>query len=258
MSTERTTGLALYDRVAQQLRDQIGRGVWAPGQRIPTEAELTAEFKVSRVTLRKAIAALRDEGLLAVQQGVGTFVQHQRAAQELDRLETLNTTLINQGYEPVTQVVEFGFTKPSGRIRAALQLGEDDQVLRVRRVHAVADGPISVVDLSVPADIGKVITRQQVENQPLYEILPTIGITLGPASQVIRAGAMTKELSELSGIPETTPVLECERLTLDTVGRPIVHAAFTYRSDRFEFHISLAEGPATASWVPSGLAVTEG
>jgi DNA-binding GntR family transcriptional regulator len=107
------TGLALYDRVAQQLRDHINRGIWVAGQRIPTEAELTAEFKVSRVTLRKAIAALRDEGMLAVQQGVGTFVKHQRAAQELDRLETLNTTLINQGYEPVTHVVEFNSTRTS-------------------------------------------------------------------------------------------------------------------------------------------------
>jgi GntR family transcriptional regulator len=131
-------------------------------------------------------------------------------------------------------------------------------VRRVRRVHAVADGPISVVDLSVPADIGKVITRKEVENRPLYEILPTIGIHLGPASQVIRAGAMTEELSEVSGISESTPVLLCERLTLDVDGRPIVHATFTYRSDRFEFHIGLAEGPATTSWVPSGLAVTEG
>jgi DNA-binding GntR family transcriptional regulator len=102
------------------------------------------------------------------------------------------------------------------------------------------------------------MSRHDVENRPVYDLLPTIGIRVGPASQVIRAGAITKDLSEVSGIAEGMPVLLCERLTVDLDGRPIVHAAFTYRSDRFEFHISLSEGPQTASWVPSGLAVTEG
>lgn len=250
--------LALYDQVADRLRSQIVDGQLAAGQRLGTEAELTAEFGVSRVTLRRAIAVLREEGLVVARQGVGTFVQRPRAAQVLDRLETLDVTLASQGYEPVTQVVDFGFARPVSAIGSALELGDDEEILRVRRIHSVADGPIGVVDLAVPASIGRLLSRHEVEHRPFYDLLPTYGINVGQARQVIRATAASKELAAVSGMAEGEAVLVCERLTFDVEQRPIVHATFSYRSDRFEFHVSLADGPATTSWVPSGLAVTGG
>ncbi|HEY3953046.1 MAG TPA: GntR family transcriptional regulator [Streptosporangiaceae bacterium] len=251
-------GLALYNQVADRLRGQILQGELAAGHRLGTEAELTAELGVSRVTLRKAIAVLREEGLVVSRQGVGTFVQRPRASQVLDHLETLDATLARQGYEPVTRVIAFGFTKPGSAIRTALALGEDDEILSVRRVHSVADGPIGVVDLAVPAQIGRMLSRHEVEHRPFYDLLPAYGIRVGPARQVIRAGAASQEFADVSGLAEGEPVLVCERLTFDSENQPIIHATFIYRSDRFEFHVSLADGPAATSWVPSGLAVTGG
>jgi GntR family transcriptional regulator len=251
-------GLALYNQVADRLRAQIVHGELAAGQRLGTETELTAELGVSRVTLRKAIAVLREEGLVVSRQGVGTFVQRPRAAQALDRLETLDVTLTSQGYEPVTRVVAFEFAKPGSAIRAALDLAEDEEILRVRRVHSVVDGPIGVVDLAVPAQIGRLLSRDEVEHRPFYDLLPAYGIEVGPARQIIRASAASGELAAVTGLAEGEPVLVCERLTSDAAGRPIIHATFSYRSDRFEFHVSLADGRAATSWVPSGLAVTGG
>ena len=251
-------GLALYSKVADRLRAQILQGELTTGQRLGTEAELTAELGVSRVTLRKAIAVLREEGLVVARQGVGTFVQRPRAVQGLDRLETLDATLAKQGYEPVTRVVDFGFIKPASAIRTALELDDQDEILRVRRVHSVIDGPIGVVDLAVPESIGKMLSRHEVEHQPFYDLLPAYGFRVGRARQVIRASAASRELAAVSGMAEGEPVLVCERLTFDADEQPIIHATFTYRSDRFEFHVNLTDGPATTSWVPSGLAVTGG
>jgi GntR family transcriptional regulator len=251
-------GLALYSQVADRLRAQILRGQLAPGERLGTETELTAELGISRVTLRKAISVLREEGLVVSRQGVGTFVQRPRAVQALDRLETLDATLARQGFEPVTRVVEFEFARPGKAIRTALNLGEEDEILRVRRVHSVADGPVGVVDLAVPAHIGRLLSRDEVEHRPFYDLLPAYGIQVGPAQQVIGARAASRELAAMSGIAEGEPVLVCERLTFDAAGQPIIHATFSYRCDRFEFHVSLADGPAASSWVPSGLAVSGG
>ncbi|WP_329565358.1 GntR family transcriptional regulator [Kitasatospora sp. NBC_01266] len=66
---------ALYKQVAQDMRKKIIRGTWKPGAQIPTEDKLTAQFGVSRPTVRQAVAELRTEGLLDVQQGRGTFVR---------------------------------------------------------------------------------------------------------------------------------------------------------------------------------------
>ncbi len=67
-------GQALYKQVAREMRKAIAKGIWRPGERIPTEDKLTAQYGVSRPTVRQAVAELRADGLLDVQQGRGTFV----------------------------------------------------------------------------------------------------------------------------------------------------------------------------------------
>ncbi|MFJ6217362.1 GntR family transcriptional regulator [Streptomyces sp. NPDC092296] len=74
---------ALYQQVAQEMRKAIAAGRWSPGEKIPTEDKLTALYSVSRPTVRQAVAALRAEGLLDVQQGRGTFVRAQEAAEPI-------------------------------------------------------------------------------------------------------------------------------------------------------------------------------
>ncbi|MDH6135037.1 GntR family transcriptional regulator [Kitasatospora sp. MAA4] len=66
---------SLYKQVAREMRKSIARGQWTPGDRIPTEDKLTALYGVSRPTVRQAVAELRSEGLLDVQQGRGTYVR---------------------------------------------------------------------------------------------------------------------------------------------------------------------------------------
>ncbi|MEV7025502.1 GntR family transcriptional regulator [Kitasatospora sp. NPDC093558] len=68
-------GQALYKQVAREMRKAIARGTWRPGEQIPTEDKLTALYQVSRPTVRQAVAELRADGLLDVQQGRGTFVR---------------------------------------------------------------------------------------------------------------------------------------------------------------------------------------
>ncbi|MGW2547682.1 GntR family transcriptional regulator [Kitasatospora sp. NPDC001574] len=68
-------GQALYKQVAREMRKAIARGTWRPGERIPTEDKLTAMYGVSRPTVRQAVAELRADGLLDVQQGRGTYVR---------------------------------------------------------------------------------------------------------------------------------------------------------------------------------------
>ncbi|MFC1439778.1 GntR family transcriptional regulator [Streptacidiphilus sp. N1-10] len=70
---------ALYKQVANEMRAQIMNGEWEPGSKIPPEEQLSALYAVSRPTVRQAVAALRTEGLLDVQQGRGSFVRNRRA-----------------------------------------------------------------------------------------------------------------------------------------------------------------------------------
>jgi GntR family transcriptional regulator, arabinose operon transcriptional repressor len=68
------SGSRLFERVKRALRDRIDRGVWAEGDRIPSEPAITREFGVSRTTARRALDALQDEGYIRRARGSGSYV----------------------------------------------------------------------------------------------------------------------------------------------------------------------------------------
>lgn len=242
--------------MASQLRERIVSGAWAGGQRLGSELELTHEFGVSRVTVRKAISVLRDEGLVISRQGLGTFVRLVRAEQVLDRLETLDESLHNQGLKSVIEVVKFAYSQPRKPVQRMLELADGEEVLSISRLHSTSSGPVGLVEIAVPASVARLCRRKDIEEVPFYDLLPRIGINLGKAHQVIRAAAATKQFAAISGVAERAPVLVCERVTLDTHQRPMIHAVFTYRSDRFEFSIDLPVKRGITEWSPPGFSMT--
>jgi DNA-binding GntR family transcriptional regulator len=71
----RRTAWGTYTRITNALRQRITDGTYAPGTRLPSETALCAEFSVARNTVRRALSALQDEGLITARPGVGRFVQ---------------------------------------------------------------------------------------------------------------------------------------------------------------------------------------
>lgn len=231
-------GQTKYEHIADVLRDRILLGEWEPGTRLPSEPQLASEMGVSRATARKAIAILAKEGLLVVSHGLGTFAQFARARQSLDRLEALDAVLAAEGFQSTSKVVTFGFDTPSSGVRKQLELDKNDRVLHIRRLHSVDEGAIAVVDLDVPADIGHVWSRSDVERNPLYELLARSGTRVVRAEQLIRAAAASEVIAGLLRVEPGSPVLVSERTTQAEGGRAVVFAQFTFHPDRFEYRVS--------------------
>ena len=117
-----------YRTIADELRRQIAMGELANGAVLPSEAELAGSYDVSRVTVRKALELLREDGLVSSRQGYGWFVAGDTVRQSLGTLSTIETQLTEQGRVPVRRVVSFGFAP-----------GGDGDELVVTRVN-LADG----------------------------------------------------------------------------------------------------------------------
>ncbi|MGH8925836.1 MAG: GntR family transcriptional regulator [Acidimicrobiia bacterium] len=125
----------LTDQVASELSDRLRRGEWKPGERLPTEHQLSAEFGVSRPTVRSALGRLESLGLTITRHGLGTFATPAQAEirADLRRLESLSATIRFSGLEP-------GMSYRSRRVRAAtpderdrLELGEGALVIATNR-----------------------------------------------------------------------------------------------------------------------------
>jgi GntR family transcriptional regulator len=234
-----------YRDIAEDLRGRVAADEFAAGRLLPSESELSDGYAASRVTVRRALELLRDEGLIDARQGLGWFVAVDPLRQTLGRLATIEAQLAESGRRPERRILEFEFTRADADVRAVLG---GEQVLRVRRVNLADDEPFAVVTVWCPADLGNHLSRADVERSPFYELLP---VRLGGATQTIAAAAAAPGDARLLGIPPASPVLRCRRVTRDVDGRPVLLSEHVFPAHRTEFVVELAQ--SEPSIAPTGL-----
>ncbi len=227
-----------YRTIAADLRRQIVDGDLAPGAVLPSEAELAGSYDVSRVTVRKALEVLRDDGVVASRQGYGWFVEGDTVRQSLGALSTIEGQLTDQGRVPERRVVSFGF---------------DREHLVVVRVN-LADGlPFALVTVWCPADLGSSHSRDDVESATFYELLP---VDFDHATQTIGAALADDRDAELLEVPVGSPMLVVERRSVSTDGVEVLRSEHRFPAHLTEFVVDLPfqEG---AELSPAGLRLVQ-
>jgi GntR family transcriptional regulator len=236
-----------YQEIADELRRRARAA--SPGSVLPSESELSAEFAASRVTVRRALELVRDEGLIDARQGFGWFVAAEPVRQRLERLLTIESQLETSGIGAVRRVIDFEFVKPPAHVMAELGV---DRVLRVKRI-SLADGePFAVVTVWCPAELGQHLSMADVERRPFYELLD---IELRGATQTIGADLAEPADAELLAVPAGSPLLKCRRVTTDTSGRPVLMSEHLFPAHRTEFVVDLPNDRPSS--VPTGLRLVD-
>jgi DNA-binding GntR family transcriptional regulator len=236
-----------YQEIADELRE---RALAAPaGSVLPSEAEMSQEFGASRVTIRRSLELLREEGLVAARQGFGWFVATEPVPQNLRSLATIESHVEGVGKLSERKVEEFAYEASPERVQRVLGV---DQVLRVKRVNLADGEPFAVVTVWCPADLGSHLSRKDVERRPFYELLD---IDLHGATQTIAADLVDAADARLLGVPPGSPVLRCQRVTTDRTGSPVLMSEHVFPAHRTEFVVDLPQ--AEPSMTPSGLRIVE-
>lgn len=238
-----------YRKIADALRSDITERVYGPGAVLPSEADLARDHDVSRVTVRKALDLLKEEGLVDSRQGFGWFVATDPVRQSLGRLGTIEAQLGELGVGSERRVVGFRFTAAPPRVRQVLGV---DTVLEVRRVNQADGQPFARVTVWCPEEVGARLSRADVESSPFYEL---VDVPIGGAVQTIGAAAAGREDAELLAVPVGSPVLRCERVTRGVDGRPLLVSEHVFPGHRTEFVVDLPQVEPSIS--PSGLRLVE-
>ena len=233
-----------YRQIADALRRRVGEA--AAGSLLPSEAELSAEFGASRVTIRRALDVLRDDGLVAARQGFGWFVAAEPVRQHLGAARHDRGTARRQRHRQRATRHRVRLRRPAASVSAAV-LGVDS-VLRVKRVNLADGEPFAVVTVWCPAELGRRLSRADVEQHPFYELLD---ITLRGATQTIGADVASAEEAGLLRVPVGAPLLKCQRITTDGAGHPVLMSEHVFPAHRTEFVVDLPG--AAPSTLPSGL-----
>lgn len=236
-----------YQEIADELRERVRNA--APGSLLPSESELSAEFAASRVTVRRALELVRDDGLIDARQGFGWFVATEPVPQRLESLGTIEAQLETSGRDAQRRVLEFAFEKPPAHVRRVLGVAK---VLRVKRVNLADGEPFAVVTVWCPADLGERLSLSDVERYPFYELLDG---KLRGATQTIGADVAHADEADLLAVPVGAPLLKCRRVTNDADGRPILMSEHLFPAHRTEFVVELPND--VPSVTPAGLRLVE-
>jgi GntR family transcriptional regulator len=233
-----------YLSIAETLRARIAEG--ASGA-LPSEAELGEEFGASRVTIRRALETLRDQGLVASRRGAGWFVAVDPVRQPLGRVTTVEAALEAAGAHPSRRVLQFAFEPAPPDVAKTLALSADEEVLRVTRLNLADDEPFAIVTVWVPASMGAHLSRADVERATFYELLPLYGVEPGRVVQTITAAGATRDDARRLGVPTGSPVLACRRITYDRAGHAVIVADHRYAAHRTSFEVEYPCIPTTGT-----------
>jgi GntR family transcriptional regulator len=222
-----------YRAIADDLRQRVEAGEFAAGRTLPSEAELSAAYEASRVTIRKALELLRDEGLIDARQGFGWFAAVDPLRQSLARLGTIEGQLAEEGVRSERRILDFGFVTAPPRVRQVLGA---KTVLEVRRLNLADGEPFARVTVWCPEELGSHLSRADVAQASFYDLIDQ---PLGGAVQTIGAALADARDAAVLEVPVGSPVLRCERTTSDPEGRAVLLSEHVFPAHRTEFVVDL-------------------
>jgi GntR family transcriptional regulator len=235
-----------HRRIEQVLRERIT--VLRPGDRLPSDSELVAEFGVSRMTARNAMQRLAEEGLVARHPGRGTFVNEPVAHRRTDRLMTFSSEIARRGRVPSSRLLARAI-RPSTRPEAiALGLAPGEPVIEVRRIRLADDEPIALELAVLVVSCAPAVLAADLERGSLHAAITAGGQTLRSGTGTVGAGAATAEDARLLAVRRGDPLLIERRVIVDDAGRRIESTESRYPADRYALDVSFeVEAPAEAS-----------
>ncbi|MED5620205.1 GntR family transcriptional regulator [Ideonella sp. BN130291] len=235
--------VTLHSRIREELRARIVSGAWQPHDRMPSESELMAQYGVSRITVRQALADLENAQLIFKVPGKGSFVAQAKPYQELGRLQGFAEAMAPRGHDTLNRVLHVRPVPAQAAVARALQLAPHTQVLEIRRVRLLDGQPVSVDLTWLPAALGERVQQADLASRDIFHILETdCGRPLGHADLAIDATLADAPVAALLGLDAGAPVLRIERLTHDRHGVPVDYEHLLCRSDTFQYRLRLQRG----------------
>jgi GntR family transcriptional regulator len=233
--------LPLYAILRDRLRARILEGALKPGDKLPSEHELGAAEKVSRITVRQALAELQAEGLIVKLHGKGAFVSHPKAAaQTLNRLQGLGEALSMQGHTVHTRQLSLKSVTAGAEVAGELKLAPGAIVYRLQTLRYMEREPLSVNSSHMPRAVGEKVARARLADRDLIDFFERdLGLKVENAQLEISACAAPAREARLLRISAGTPVLRVHRLLSVKGGAPLHTEESIFRADIFRYRLNL-------------------
>jgi len=253
-----------FRQIADDLRERVALGEFGDQGTLESESALCARYAVSRVTVRRALESLREQGLVQSRQGSGWFATggsfHQTLA--LGTFRHAGSAVAASGKVMTRRVVQFGYRRAPPALASTLGLVATDadttdeasiDVLHSRSVRTVDGVPLDLVAEWVPAAIAGRVSRADAADPGIWASLQRDGHRVASVRQAITAGIASAEDAELLDVAVGAPLLLVRRLALDEVKAPLALSDHRYLAHRFSLEVEFNGWPGAGADTPPGL-----
>lgn len=231
MLPSRSAPVPFYEKVKQTISDNIASGVWRPHDRIPSEAELVAQFGFSRMTINRALRELTDEGLLVRLQGVGTFVAEPKGQSALFEIRSIADEIAARHHQHRCEVLTLEQTQANALQATALNVREGTLIFHSVMVHYENDLPVQIEDRCVNAGVVPDYLAQDYSQTTPHAYLSLIA-PLTEGEHIVEAVRATAEECALLNIKEHDPCLLIHRRTW-SASHIVSHARLLFPGSRY-------------------------
>ena len=244
----RHKSLPLYVKVAETIKGRILNEQYSPGDMIPPARELSEEFEVSNITIRKAIESLSRDGFLEPRQGVGTMVAPTR---DRDLVEVRITGNFRQWLDSASgrklsvqaELLEMSTIRPPERARHLLALPPNREICRLKRIRRLQGRPISYFINYAPADTCRSIGPEDVAEKSFIEIFQEkLDINLIRMEQRVEAVMADMELAGMLETDFGAPLFFIENVYFSDEAAPVLLTHMYYRGDRYVYKATIPLG----------------
>jgi GntR family transcriptional regulator len=213
------------------------------GDAIPSERQLSADFGVSRLTVRAALDELVREGYLVRRHGSGTFVSEPKIAQELT-MTSFTDDMRRRGLQPASRTLDLRVTPAGARLGRLLHVSPSEPVLVAVRLRLADGESMAIETVHIRAALVPGLTAADLETMSFYELLrERHGIVVVGGEQTIEPTVTDEDESQALGVPLHSPAFRFERVTHSQSGEIIEFVESIYRGDRYRLVTALAIPP---------------
>ncbi|CAI2106918.1 GntR family transcriptional regulator [Serratia ficaria] len=228
--------MPLYLRFNESVRQAIDQGVLSQGDFLPSERHFTDRLGISRITVRKALACLEQDGIIGRSRGYGTFIQPQqpepKLAYSLADVKGFSREVMLQGRKPDTVWISREQIPADPALAAKLALAENTPVYKLKRIHFIDKRPMSV---AVSYVVAEAIVNVEDIGVSLYDYFRLNNVELGSLRSQVSAAMSDDETLQALQLKEPMPLLIVRQTLFDSGKKPIEYSESFCRSDMYEF-----------------------
>lgn len=241
---DRGAPLPLYAQLKDALLREIREGGLQPGDRFPSEAAIRDRYRVSRATVRQALADLEAGGVIRKVQGLGSFVAVPKI-RHVPLLTSFTELASSQGFVPSHRVLSSSEEEAPADAAAELGLAEGARCRFLRRLFLADGNAVGLAETWLPSNAlrghDELFDRDRLDQGSMYEVLQSepIGLVLDHAVETISPGIVDAPSADLLGCEAGTPVLLIRRLTFTPEGHAVESTRLLFVGDRYEYRVEL-------------------